>query len=105
MDKLSVIFENPDAAVRKAELNKLAKALNIKTAKFKNEKGELDENRLAVLIFEELREGRQKKRQHAMLVILAIVFIAVSLIGVYIASKALVAATRPSQQEMSTQEE
>ncbi len=89
MDQLSIIFENPDASVRRAELAKLARSLHINTGKVKNEKGELDENRLAILIFEELKGGKQKKQQQLLIVVMAIVFFILSAAGMYALSRIL----------------
>jgi len=97
MDKLSAVFENPDINARKAQLAKLARSLNINTAKIKNENEDFDENKLAVLIFEELKTGRQKKHQRWILIILGALLFILGTLGMYAASRAVMSMTKPSQ--------
>ncbi|MFA6379191.1 MAG: hypothetical protein WCX16_05385 [Candidatus Omnitrophota bacterium] len=97
MDKLSAIFENPDPKSRRAQLSDLARSLNINLTKVKNEKDDVDENRLAVLIFEELKNGQKKKQQRLMIVILGIAFFILGTIIMYAASQVVMSTAKPSQ--------
>jgi hypothetical protein len=103
-DKLSAIFENPDAHTRKIELSKLARSLNINMGKVKDEKGEIDENRLAILIFEELKDGKQKKQQHLFIIVMAIAFFLLSAAGVYALSRVLLTMSTSSSGSFFQQE-
>ncbi len=87
MDQLTEIFSISQPNERAQKLLALARSLRVNVAKAKNAQGEPDENKLAVLIFEELREGRQKKRQRTMIVILAVILFIFGTIAMYVLSQ------------------
>jgi len=89
MDRLSAIFDNPHSGTRKAELTNFARSLNINLSKAKNDKGGTDENKLAVLIFEELKTGRQKKQQRLILIALGLLLFILGTLGMYVASRVI----------------
>jgi hypothetical protein len=97
MEKLSAIFENPDPKTRIDELVKLAKKLNVSTSKCKNDAGAIDENKLAILLFEEIRMGRQRKKQNFFLIIMATLLFIFGTVGMYIISKSLASMKKPGQ--------
>jgi ABC-type Na+ efflux pump permease subunit len=93
MGQLEEIFAIPDPQKRMEQLLALARSLRINVAKIKNDKGEPDENKLAVLLFEELREGKQKKRQQVMLIVLAVVLFIFGTIAMYALSQLVMTMT------------
>lgn len=97
MDKLSIIFANPNSEARKTELTKLARSLNINLSKAMNEKGDTDENKLAVLIFEEFKTGRQAKQQRLFLIVLGVLLFILGTLGMYAASRAIISISGHSQ--------
>jgi len=89
MDKLSAIFEDPDPKTRKTQLLEFARSLNVNTLKIKKENGEIDENQLAVMIFQELKGGARRKKQRLMLAIIGFAFFSLYMVGMYVVSQGL----------------
>ncbi len=84
MDKLDQILSITDTKERQKVLSEYALKLKISPAKAKNEKGEIDENKLTVFIFE-AREARNKsKSQKVIILVIAAVFFVLCTWGMYV---------------------
>ncbi|MDD3375744.1 MAG: hypothetical protein PHY73_08520 [Candidatus Omnitrophica bacterium] len=94
MDKLDKIFLITDAEQRQKELCDCARSFNISIGKVKNEKGELNENKLAVLIYEARENQIKRKKQTIMLITLGLVVLAAGLVSIYVISKVLAGLAR-----------
>ena len=89
MDKLDKIFSIVDIGQRQKELCEYAQSLNISLGKVKNERGEVDENKLAVLIYETKGSQVKRKKQIIVLIGIGMVVLTVGLAAIYVVSKVL----------------
>jgi len=87
--KLDQIFSIPDPEDRKKELLEYARDLSIGLGKTKNEKGDIDENKLAVLIYETTKNKEKARKQAVILIVVGFVFFVGCLLMVYAASRLL----------------
>ena len=89
MDKLDKIFSIVDVEQRQKELCEHARSFHISIGTVKNDKGELNENKLAVLIYEAKENQIKRKKQTIMLITLGGVFLVAGFVAVYIVSKVI----------------
>jgi hypothetical protein len=89
MSQLDEIFFMEDPARRQRALVEYARSLKVNIIKAKKDNGELDENVLAVMIYDALELNKSSKRQNAGLIIGGIFLLVVLGIIIYLAKRLL----------------